>query len=326
MQQINFDGQAAIVTGAGSGIGRAIAMELAQRGARVLVNDYGGDTYGKGGSSQRAEAVTAEIRSAGGVAAANSIAVGTADSARAIAAAALSAFGRIDILVNNAGITLPGPIAESSDDSVDNHFSVNLLGPYALVRAVWPHMRHQGYGRILNTTSNAALGIGYNAPYGTTKAGLIGLTLDAALEGKSLGIFVNGFMPVAGTRMIDQIPDSRFVDWMRSNFPPASVAAAMVYFLSKESAITGHILSTGGGRLARLAFTEGRGIVDRQISAERLRPRIDEALSLAGATALLSQADEMACYFAEFSTAENPAPILDHEAVKGAGPKPAADC
>lgn len=321
MQIIRFDGQAAIVTGAGGGIGRAIALELARRGAQVLVNDYGGDTYGHAGPAQRAETVAQEICTAGGQAMANGLAVGTPESARAIIAAALISFGRIDILVNNAGITLPGPITDSPDADVDNHFRVNLLGPYALMRAVWPTMRAQGYGRILNTTSNAALGIGFNAPYATTKAGLIGLTLDAAQEGKHCGICVNGFMPVAGTRMIDQIPDAHFVNWMRSHFPPEKVAAAMVYFLSRNSTITGHIISTGGGRVARVVFAEGAGIVDKQITAETLQLRVDEALNINSAALLEFQADEMARYYRDFSTADDPAPRLGHEAVIGAAAK-----
>src|ERR1700722_18254211 len=173
MSAISFDGQVAIVTGAAGGIGRAIAFELARRGARILVNDYGGDTFGHEGNAERAEAVAAELRAMGAEAVADGTAVGTADNARRIAGVALKAFGRIDILANNPGVTLPGLITSVSEQDVENHIRINLLGPYMLVRAVWPVMQQQRYGRILNTSSNAALGIGANTPYAMSKAGLI---------------------------------------------------------------------------------------------------------------------------------------------------------
>jgi NAD(P)-dependent dehydrogenase (short-subunit alcohol dehydrogenase family) len=279
-QSIRFDGQVAVVTGAGGGIGRAIALELAARGAQLLVNDYGGDTLGHAdesanGRSTTADAVAQEIVAAGGRAISNGIAVGTAQAARAIIDATLNAFGRIDILVNNAGVALPGPITKFSDAEVENLFRINLLGPHALLRAAWPHMVAQGYGRILNITSNAALGIGNNAPYGASKAGLIGLTLDAALEGKADNIRVNAFMPTAFTRLIEQIPDPTFVAWMRDNFSATAIAQTAAYFLSSQCGITGHVYTSGGGRVSRLAFAEGTGFVDKHITAETLRDNID---------------------------------------------------
>lgn len=293
---IRFDGQAAIVTGAGGGIGRSFALALASRGAQVLVNDYGGDTSGHAGTSAMADKVAAEIVSAGGHAVANCTPVGTTSSAKAIVKAALDAFGRVDILVNNAGIALPGRFDQAADDDVENLFRINLLGPYALMRAVWPLMREQAYGRILNISSNASMGIGGSAAYGTAKAGLIGLSLDTGIEGKSAGILVNALMPTAYTRLIEQIPDPDFVAWFRRHFPPEAIAAAALYFLSRESDVTGHVLSTGGGKLARVSFAEGRGLLDTSLEPETVRDRLAQALTMEAPEILLTQSDEAHLY------------------------------
>ena len=316
---IRFDGQAAIVTGSGGGIGRAIALELAVRGAKVLVNDYGGDTYGHAGDSALADRVVAEIRTAGGVAVANATAVGTHAAARKIVAAAIEAFGHVDILANNAGVSLPGLITDFTDREVENHFRINLLGAYAMVRAIWPHLRAQGYGRILNTSSNAALGIGANAPYSTTKAGLIGLTLDAAIEGGPHHILVNAMMPAAYSRMIKQIPDPAFVDWFRNNLPAEKVGASAAYFLSSASSVTGRIIVMGGGRVARVAFAENRGIMDAGINAEKIHAQWPVIDDMGGCQIDDSNADAMAMYTDAFPFAGGGVPKLDQGAVVGAG-------
>lgn len=320
MSQISFTGQVAIVTGAAGGIGYAIAEELAQRGASILVNDYGGDTYGNSGGGERAEQAASRLRDLGAKAVANGTAVGTPESAREIVDAALEAFGRVDILVNNAGVSLPGLITDHSDADVENHFRVNLLGPYALLRAVWPQMQKQGYGRILNTSSNSALGIGANAPYSTTKAGLLGLTLDAAIEGQPHGILVNAMMPTAFSRMIEQIPDATFVDWFRSNLPAAKVAKGVAYFLSAESAVTGRIFVVGGGRLGRIAFAEARGWMDGDISAEKVGERLGQIEDMTDAVIIDTQSDSMALFAEIFPFGGGSAPALDIGAVVGAGP------
>ncbi|MGE0384945.1 MAG: SDR family NAD(P)-dependent oxidoreductase [Gammaproteobacteria bacterium] len=308
--QVRFDGEAAIVTGAGGGMGRCYALELARRGARVLVNDYGGDKSGHPGSIDRAQAVVEEIRAAGGEAIADATPVGTAPAARRIAGAALEAFGRIDILVNNAGIALPGFLTDHGDDEVENAMRTMLLGPFALMRAVWPTMRAQRHGRILNVSSNAALGIGGNASYGTSKAGLLGLTIDAAIEGRGSGIHVNAVLPVAYTRLIEGIPNPAFVDWFRKHMPPEQVARAMAWFLSRECTVTGHLLVTGGGRLARLAFAENRGALCKDISPEWVSEHWREALDMADAAVYFEQQDEMRNHMGMFEWRDDGAPAL----------------
>lgn len=319
MARILFANQVAIVTGAAGGIGFAIAEALARRGANILLNDYGGDTYGKSGSSDRAEEAASKLRSLGAEVVACGIPVGTAESARGIVAAAISAFGRVDILVNNAGVSLPGLITDFSDADVENHFRINLTGAYFLVRAVWPHMRDQGYGRILSTSSNSAFGIGCNAPYSTTKAGLIGLTLDAAQEGRDQGILVNAMMPVAYSRMTDQIPDEEFVDWFRTNMPAEKVARAVLYLLSSASQVSGRIFSAGGGRMARVAFAIGRGWLDREITPESVAGHLDDIDDMSEALIIDSQPDELSLYLQPFPFASGRHSLaLDPEAVKGA--------
>lgn len=295
---IDFSGQTAIVTGAGGGMGRAYAMELARRGAAVLVNDYGGGTLGEqNGSMVPAGAVVAEIVAAGGRAVANSLAVGTADHARAIVQAALDAFGRIDILVNNAGTGIAGPFTAHEDEAIERHYATNLIGGHHLMRAVWPHMAARKYGRILNVSSNGALGVGGNAPYGAAKAGMLGLTLDAAIEGKPLGIYVNAVMPTSYSRLIDQIPDPATVDWFRDNLKPEQVAAAIVWFLGSGCTETGRILLTGGGRLSSLVFAETGEIFDPALDAAQVADRIREVLDETSLTPVHNQAEAGAQYF-----------------------------
>lgn len=287
MDDIDFAGQTAIVTGAGSGIGLATATLLAARGARVLVNDVTAD---------RAEAAVGDIRAAGGEAVPEASAVGSHESGRRIAEAALTAFGRIDILVNNAGIARPQPFAEGSDEDIDRVLAVNLIGSYALMRAVWPTMRAQGYGRIVNTSSSAALGSGISGPYAASKAGIIGLTKDAALAGEPFGILVNALMPAAHTPLIDNHPDPKFRAWMAANMPASRVAAVTAFLASRQASLTGEILSAGGGRVSRIVFLESRGILDIELAPEIVGARLGEILDLAGGRALSFQSEHEAAY------------------------------
>ncbi|SCW59928.1 NAD(P)-dependent dehydrogenase, short-chain alcohol dehydrogenase family [Sphingobium faniae] len=295
---IDFAGQVAIVTGAGGGMGRAYALELARRGAAVVVNDYGGGVLGEqDGSAGPAEAVAAEIAMAGGRAVASSLAVGTASNARAIVQAAIDAFGRIDILVNNAGTGIAGPFTAYEDEAIERHYATNLIGGHHLMRATWPHMAKQKYGRVLNVSSNGALGVGGNAPYGAAKAGMLGLTLDAAIEGRPLGICVNAVMPTSYSRLVEQIPDPATVAWFRDNLPPEKVAAAMAWFLSRDCTETGRILLTGGGRLSSLVFAETGEIFDPAIRAETVGARMGEVLDESGLAPVHNQAEAGARYF-----------------------------
>jgi NAD(P)-dependent dehydrogenase (short-subunit alcohol dehydrogenase family) len=281
MPEISFNSQAAIITGAGSGIGRATALLLAARGAQVLVNDV---------DPAHAEATVHDVRKAGGTAIADTTPVGSHETARAIAAKALAAFGRIDILVNNAGIARPGPFDAISDEALDRVMAVNLTGPYALMRAVWPAMRDQAYGRIVNLSSSAALGSGISGPYAVSKAGLIGLTKDAGIAGKPLGILVNAVMPQANTPLLDNHPDAAFRDWMR-RFPPEAVAVVIAFLASREMSESAEIYAAGGGRAARVAFVVNRGHYDPALTPEGVRDCFAAISDLEGGTPVSTQAD-----------------------------------
>ena len=288
---IDFDGQVAIVTGAGRGMGREMALLLARRGARVLVNDYGGDPEGHAGTSAQAEAVVAEIAAAGGQAVANADTVGTAAAADAIVQAALQAFGRIDILINNAGGSTIGAIDELADEAIERVMRTNYWGAYLLLRRVWPHLRQQGYGRIVNVCSSAVLGIGTIAPYSSAKAAMVGLTAEAAIEGREHGIHVNAIFPAGYTRLAAKSQEDARV-WMETHFAPALVAQAVAYFSSREMAHSGDIYGVGGGRVSRIAFFNNDGFFDRQLTPELVGEHIDRIRDLSGAEHVASSTEE----------------------------------
>jgi NAD(P)-dependent dehydrogenase (short-subunit alcohol dehydrogenase family) len=202
---ISFAGRVAIVTGAGGGIGREHALELARRGARVVVNDLGGDTAGRGGDPEMAEAVAKEIRDAGGTAVANHDTVATTEGANAIVAQAVATFGKVDVLINNAGITRSALIEDTSDEDWDALIATHLTGSFKLTRAVWPHMKAQRYGRIVYTASSTGeFGSIMLGNYAAAKAGVTGLMNIASLEGEPHGILCNAIMPNALTRLAMQ--------------------------------------------------------------------------------------------------------------------------
>ena len=300
MKELRFDDQVALVTGAGGGMGRSYAIELARRGAKVVVNDYGGSTRGIAGTSERAEAVVREITTLGGAAIANGAAVGTDEAARGMVAQAVDAFGRLDILVNNAGIAVLGGIDGVLFDSVETVYRTNLIGPHALISAAWPVMKRQGYGRILNVSSNSTLGSGGCASYSASKAGMIGLAMDAARDGKLLGINANAVMPLAYSRMFEDVPAPEFIAWIKTNFTADKVALAMLPLLSRKCNVTGRIFSTGGGRIARMALVEDEGVFLPELTPERVLAELTAIDALAAPVTLNAHDDELALYTRQF--------------------------
>lgn len=262
MTAISFEGRVAIVTGAGGGIGRAHALELARRGAKVLVNDLGGDTAGRGGGPEMAEAVAREIREAGGTAVANHDTVATTEGANAIVAQAVDAFGKVDVLINNAGIVRSAFIEDTSDEDWDALIATHLTGSFKLTRAVWPHMKAQRYGRIVYTASSTGeFGSIMLANYAAAKAGVAGLMNIASLEGEPHGILCNAIMPNALTRMAMQsakdwegmVPPEEMVlpPEVGNSMNPEFNTPLAVYLASEACTSTHHLYSQCLGRTAR---------------------------------------------------------------------------
>ena len=303
MENIDFKGQVAIVTGAGGGIGRGIALLLGQRGAKVLVNDYGGNPFGAAGNAEMTNAVVAEIRKAGGEAVANDTAVGSVAAAQSIRDAALQAFGRIDVLVNNAGIVNYGGVEEIADADLDRVIEINFLGAFRLLRAVWPVMQKQGYGRILNVASNSSLGFGGMTAYAASKSALLGLTADSARQGQALGILVNSLLPAAATRMSTSHPDANsvapgFNEWLSTHFQPEKVAPAAVYLVSKAVTFCGEHYSAGAGRISRIAHIATDGYHASPLTPEAVAAHIDQIRDTSHARVVTSGPEELQGYMA----------------------------
>lgn len=257
MTDLRFDGRVAIITGAGGGLGRSHALELARRGARILVNDLGGALDGSGSSMSAADQVVVEIAAFGGIAAPNHDSVATAEGGQAIVQAALDAFGRVDIVINNAGILRDRAFHKMDNTMIDAVIDVHLKGAFFVSQPAFCLMREQGYGRIVNTTSASGLfGNFGQANYGAAKAGLAGLTRVLALEGAGHGINVNAIAPIASTRMTEDILGD-----LAAKVSPESVTPLVAYLAHEECAVSGHVYSVAGGRIARILVAETHGVV-----------------------------------------------------------------
>lgn len=303
MNKIRFDGQVAIVTGAGGGLGREYALLLAGRGAKVVVNDIGSpdELLGTGSSDAPAHSVVAEIRALGGEAIADTNTVATGDGGRAIVGAALDAWGRVDIVINNAGII--GPIkafAELTDEDVDTVLGVQLLGPFNVLRPAWKAMVDQGYGRILNISSSSMFGQGEACTYPTAKAAMIGMTTNLGLAGPAYGIKVNALLPVGFTRMVENMPEPA-LSWLRNTFPAAAVAPVAAFLVSEDVPCSGVSFSAGGGRFARVFLGETQGVTSAQLTMEGVRDTFEAAMETDGAGAIANVGDELALYAAQLS-------------------------
>ncbi|MBO9648102.1 MAG: SDR family NAD(P)-dependent oxidoreductase [Variovorax sp.] len=240
---IRFDGRVAIVTGAGNGLGRAHALELARRGAKVVINDFGGSRDGKGASSEAAQKVVDEIRAAGGVAIANGANVCDFEQVLAMAEQAKAEFGRVDVLLNNAGILRDKTFSKMEVADFKAVLDVHLMGSVNCTKAVWEMMREQNYGRILMTTSASGLfGNFGQSNYGAAKMALVGLMHMLTIEGKKNNIRVNTIAPMAATRMTEDVLPAAMLEAIK----PEQVTPAALYLVS-EDAPSKTTLSAGGG-------------------------------------------------------------------------------
>lgn len=262
---ISFAGKVAIVTGAGGGLGREYALELARRGARVVVNDVGGARDGTG-QSDAALAVVEEIRAAGGEAMASGASVTDFAQMEDMVARAMEAWGGVHVLINNAGILRDRTFAKMPPADFAAVVDVHLTGAAMATKAVWETMRQQNYGRVLMTTSSSGLGGNFGqANYAAAKMGLVGLARTLQLEGARHGIRVNCLAPIAGTRMTEDIyPHEAY-----SAFDAARVAPAALFLVS-DGAPAGVIAGAGGGyfHAAYITFSEGLVLPEAEQTVE----------------------------------------------------------
>jgi len=253
---IGFNDRVAIVTGAGTGLGHAHALGLAERGAKVVVNDRGGALDGRGGSLITAERVVSEIESAGGEAIANSADITDFAAVEAMVEGAMEHFGRVDILVNNAGILRDKSFAKMELDDFRAVLDVHIMGSVHCTKAVWPIMREQQYGRIVMTTSSSGIyGNFGQSNYGTAKAGLVGLMNVLHQEGERYGIRVNTLSPTAATRMTEALMPAEMLEVLK----PETITPGLLY-LASEEAPSRTILCAGAGCFARAYIHETEGV------------------------------------------------------------------
>ncbi|MGH9209620.1 MAG: SDR family oxidoreductase [Acidimicrobiales bacterium] len=289
MADLGFDGKVAIITGAGGGLGRSHALELARRGALVVVNDLGGSVDGSGSGTTAAQAVVDEITAAGGEAVANYDSVATPEGGKAVVQTAIDTFGRIDIVVNNAGILRDTSFKNLGPEQLEPVLDVHLKGAFYVTQPAWEHLRAQGSGRIVNTASAAGIfGNFGQTNYGAAKMGLVGLTRVLSIEGAKYDIKVNAIAPVAKTRMTESI-----LGPMADKLEPQYVTPVVTYLAHADCPVTGEVYSVGGGRVARIFIGVTPGIVAPDLTAETVRDRLHDIRSEDGYAVPTSLNEEM---------------------------------
>jgi len=315
--ELRYDEQVAVISGAGGGLGTEYALLLASRGARLVVNDIGGSVTGDGSNSETADAVAEEIRQRGGQAVADSHSVTTPEGGQAIIDTALRTWGRVDIVINNAGIVRDAPFEDMTADRLDPLLDVHLKGAFHLTRPVWKVMREQRYGRVLNTCSAAGiLGAERMSNYGSAKTGLIGFTRVLAAEGADRNIKVNAIAPIGYTRMLahslvtagrqDDAADQALLDELVGQYlqklDPALVAPVAAFLTHRHCPVSGEIYTVGAGHVARFFIGRTRGYYSPALSVEEVRDHLGEIRDEDGYTVPGGPADEMTELFATIMT------------------------
>ena len=285
--KINFEGQVAIVTGAGGGLGKQHALELGRRGAKLVVNDLGGSVDGSGGSASAAEQVAQEIRDNGGTAVSSDASVTDFEAVQAMVDETLEKWGRIDILVNNAGILRDKTFSKLELENWHAVVDVHLTGSLNATKCVWPIMVEQKYGRIIMTTSTSGLfGNFGQANYGAAKLGLVGFMNTLRFEGAKYNVFTNAIAPIAATRMTVELPG--FED-SAEKLAPELVTPAVVYLCS-EKAPNGRIIQAAGGRYYSADVRENVGVnLGLGASVEDIEANIETILDMSSNVGILER-------------------------------------
>ena len=297
---ISFEDKVAIVTGAGGGLGRCHALQFAERGAKVIVNDLGGAVDGSGGSSEAADKVVDEIKAMGGDAISNGSSVTDKAGVKKLVDDAMAAYGRIDILVNNAGVLRDKSFAKVTLDDFEFVVDVHMMGSVYCTKAVWPIMVEQKYGRIVMTSSSSGIfGNFGQSNYGSAKMGVVGLMNTLRIEGQKNNIKVNSLVPVAATRMTENLgmPEAVF-----DSLKPESVSPAVI-FMSSENAPDGVMISAGAGvfAMAEIVHSEGIALKGDDLNADMLAEKWSEASNMTNSKALRSGAEHTAHIFKKLS-------------------------
>lgn len=308
MSEVRFDGQVAIVTGAGVGLGRSHALGLAARGARVVVNDLGGTVDGATSNvgSDAAQAVVAEIEAMGGEAMANGADVSNEEQVRAMVAEVIDRYGRIDILVNNAGILRDKTFAKMDMADFRTVMDVHLMGSANCAHAVWPHMVAQGYGRIVFTTSASGLyGNFGQSNYGAAKSGMLGLMNVLAIEGAKFDIRANMLAPTAATRMTEKLLSEDVLALLQ----PETITPGVLALVS-QNAPTKMILGAGAGVFAEVQIRETPGVAltDTELSPETVLDAMPHIRNTDGA-AVIEHAFAQTRKFARMAAAKRDLPL-----------------
>jgi len=251
--QLRYDGRVAVVTGAGNGLGKAYALLLGSRGAKVVVNDLGTSIKGEGADATPAQKVVDEIKKLGGEAVANYDSV---EHGEKIIKTAIDTWGRVDIVINNAGILRDTSFVKMKEDDWDKIFLVHVKGAYKVSRAAWDYMRQQNYGRIIMTASAAGIyGNFGQANYSAAKLALLGFSNTLALEGESKNIHCNTIAPIAGSRLTETVMPPDLVQALRPEF----VAGLVGYLVHENTTENGSLFEVGAGWAAKLRWERTKG-------------------------------------------------------------------
>jgi NAD(P)-dependent dehydrogenase (short-subunit alcohol dehydrogenase family) len=290
MSQVSFENRTVIVTGAGNGLGKAYALELGSRGARVVVNDLGGAVDGSGSGNTPADEVVNEIIANGGEAVANYDSVATKEGGASIVQTAIDNFGTVDAVVNNAGILRDKSFAKMEEEDLNAIIDVHLKGTFFVCQPAFIQMKEQGYGRFVNVSSPSGLfGNFGQLNYGAAKMGIVGLTNVLAIEGSKYNIKANVIAPNAATRMTEEL----FGEDMSKLLTVDNITPLVVYLASEQCEVTHEIFSAGGGRFARIGISTDVGYFNASAKAEDIFANIGEIRDLSNPIYPTSLADEL---------------------------------
>ena len=293
MSALGYDGKVAIITGAGGGLGRQHALMMAKRGALIVVNDLGGSVDGTGANSSAAQVVVDEIKAAGGEAVADHNSVATPEGGAAIVQTAIDTYGRVDIVINNAGILRDKAFHNMTPDLLNPVLDVHLKGAFYVTQPAFVHMREQGYGRIISTSSAAGVfGNFGQTNYGAAKMGLVGFTRVLGVEGARFNIKANAIAPLALTRMTETLMGN-----LADKLGPEEVTPIVAMLAHEDCPVSGNIFSVGGGRVANVFIGETQGYTKPGHTLEDLRDNWDAIMSQDGYFVPGNLADETGVFF-----------------------------